>query len=428
MTRRTCPRAGLMSRRISAVVTLALLLAGCPTEVNDPVRPPNDPDAILVGLLLPQPSGLEVQREQAARLAIAEINAAGGVNGRPLALAVAYDNSNDPDTGVASARQLEAAGVVALIGANASRVTIPVAEQVTIPAGLALVSPGSTSPLVSTLADNDTVYRIPPSDALQGRLLAELVWGEGRTQVAIAAQDDPYGMGLDSAFKTRFLELGGSIQAEAVFPASRISGFAGEIATLYASGTPTALMLFAFADRTSNLLREIVAARGGLPPLYGVDANMTQITVNNSPTQIAGMRGTVPSAPVGSAAYDRFRQAFLLRTGVAPEPNRENSYDAVYLVALALAQGGASDRATVLAHLRAVSRPDGAGPVSVLPGDFAAALAAIGTGADIDYEGASGPIDFDAQGDPAAATYQYLEVRDTGSGLGLVTLQTVAYP
>jgi ABC-type branched-subunit amino acid transport system substrate-binding protein len=417
-----------MGARMLAVLVLALLLAGCPTDVADPARPPPPPDAVVIGLLQPQPSGLEVQREQAARLAIAEINAAGGVNGRPLALRVAYDNTNDPDTGVSSARLLEAGGVVALIGANASRVTLPVAEQVTIPAGLALISPGSTSPLISTLADNDTVYRIPPSDALQGRLLAELVWDEGRTQVAIFGQDDPYGQGLREAFTTRFVELGGSIQAEAVFPTGRVSGYGAEISALYASGTPTAIMLFAFAEQTSNLLREIVAAKGGLPPLYGVDANMSQITLQNSPAQIAGMRGTVPSSPLGSAAYAIFRQAFVNATRVMPEPNRENSYDAVYLIALALARAGVNDRAAVATHLREVSRPDGPAAVTVLPGGFAGALAALQGGADIDYEGASGPIDFDASGDPAAATYQYLEVQLTAGGFELVTLQTIAYP
>lgn len=413
---------------VALMLALALPLAGCPTDVGDPVRLPIDPNAIVIGQLQTQASGLELQREQAARMAIAEINAAGGVNGRPLALRVAYDNNGDPATGVASAQRLEASGIVALIGANSSRVTIPVAEQVTIPAGLALISPGSTSPLITTLADNDTVYRIPPSDALQGRLLAELVRDEGRAQVAIFAQDDAYGQGLSEAFKTRFLELGGSIQAEATFPAGRTSGFSTQINTLYASGTPTALMLFTLVEPTSNLLREIVTAKGSLPPLYGVDGNMSLITIRNSPSQIEGMRGTTPGAPLDSAGNQRFRQAFINATGIVPEPNTGNSYDAVYLIALAMAQAGSNDRAAVVAQLRAMSRPDGPSPVTVLPGDFAAGLAAIRNGADIDYQGASGPIDFDAQGDPGIATYQYQEVQQTADGLQLVTLRTINYP
>lgn len=417
-----------MNARFPALVLMSFLLSGCPSDVDDSNEPVIPPDTIVIGLLQPFPTGVEVQREQAARLAIAEINAAGGVNGKQLALKVAYDNNNDPVAGVAGARQLVDSGIVALIGANASRVTIPVAEQVTIPAGLALVSPGSTSPLVSTLADNDTVYRIPPSDALQGRLLAELVWGEGRTQVAIFAQDEPYGLGLREAFSARFVELGGTLQADVIFAPEQTSGFAAQIDELYAGGTPGGLMLFAFSVSTSNLLREIVSAKGGLPVLYGVDANMSIDMATNAPAQVIGMRGTTPSSAVSSPAYQRFSRAFEGATGESPSPNRENAYDAVYMIALALEQAGQNNRAAVVANLRGVSRPDTASPVVILPQDFAAARAAIAAGADIDYQGASGPVDFDAQGDPAAATYLYQEILSGPSGLFIGTLTTIDYP
>lgn len=417
-----------MNPRFPALVLMSFLLSGCPSDVDDPADPPTPPDTIVIGLLQPFPTGVEVQREQAARLAIAEINAAGGVNGKQLALKVAYDNNNDPVAGVAGAHRLVDSGIIALIGANASRVTIPVAEQVTIPAGLALVSPGSTSPLISALADNDTVYRIPPSDALQGRLLAELVWGEGRTQVAIFAQNEPYGQGLRGAFSTRFLELGGTLQADVTFPPDQTSGFTSQINSLYSSGTPGGLMLFAFSVASSNLLREIVSEKGSLPVLYGVDANMSIDMATNAPAQVVGMRGTTPSSAVSSPAYQRFRQAFESATGAALSPNRENAYDAVYMIALALVQAGQNSSAAVVANLRGVSRPDTVSPVVILPQEFAAARAAIAAGADIDYQGASGPVDFDAQGDPAAATYLYQEIRLGGSGLFIDTLSTIDYP
>lgn len=407
----------------------SLVLAGCPQDVDDPVNAPIDPNAIAIGLLQALSSGQILQRQQAAQLAVQEINAAGGVNGRPLALRLAYDNNNDPVAGVPSAQALVDHGVVAIIGANASRVTIPVAQQVTIPANLALISPGSTSPLISTLVDNDTVYRIPPSDALQGRFLAEQVWNEGRTSVAIFSQDEPYGRGLAEAFKARYLALGGSVQAE-VYPAvSRTSGYSAEIGALYAGGAPPALMLFAFAVQTSNFLRELYAARGSLPQLYGVDANLSQDTLNNAPIQVLGMRGSNPSPPVNSPYHQRFADAFLAQVGFVPEANTENTYDAVYLIALALARAGSNDRAAVLANLREVSRPDGVGAVAVGPGDFRLALTAIQAGQDIDYQGANSAIDFDANGDPSAANYQYLEVRQRPDGsLYLVELANVSYP
>lgn len=418
----------LARAKILLLPWLAALLAGCPTQVDDRGELPIPADAVVIGMIQPLASGSSRDKELAARLAVREINAAGGVNGRPLALRIVYDGNNDPLRGVAAAQELVAAGVVAIIGANASRVTLPVAEQVTIPAGVALVSPGSTSPLVSLLADNDTVWRIPPSDALQGRLLAEQVWAEGRSSAALFLLDEPYGRGLAAAFRERFEALGGSIHAEAMAPPSRENGFATEIATLYAGGVPPALMLFSFATPSVNLMREIVTSQGSLPPLYGVDANMITDTVQNAPAQAAGMRGTTPAAASGSSEFQDFLQAFVAATGYVPGSNTENAYDAVYLIALALAQAGNSGRADVVAQLRAVSRADGPAAVAIGPGQFAVAVAAIAGGDDIDYQGASGPIDFDAAGDPAAATYLYQEIRSTPAGLELVTLETIPYP
>jgi ABC-type branched-subunit amino acid transport system substrate-binding protein len=409
------------------LLPLCALLAACPTRVDQSGIPPVNPDAVVIGMLQPLASGSSLEKEQAARLAVAEINAAGGVNGQPLDIRVMYDNNNSPAAGVPAAQALVDSGVVAIIGANASAVTIPVAQQVTIPANIALISPGSTSPLISTLADNNTVFRIPPSDALQGRLLAEKVWGEGHTSVAIFGLDEPYGNGLADAFSQRFVALGGSIQATVLAPAGKNSGYSSEIASLYAAGTPSALMAFSFSQQTASLLREIVTAKGSLPMLYGVDANMIQDTLNNAPPQIAGMRGSTPGADPTTPPYQHFLHAFTAATGYAPAANTENAYDAVYLIALAMQAAGQNNRAAVLARLSEVSRPDTASPVVIVPGGFAQAITALQGGADIDYQGASGRIDFDANGDPAAATYQYLEVQPTPAGLRLITLETVNY-
>ena len=56
--------------------------------------------------------------------------------------------------------------VAAIVGSLASGVTIPVAQSVTIPNNIILISPASTSPAITALADNDLVFRTTPSDAL----------------------------------------------------------------------------------------------------------------------------------------------------------------------------------------------------------------------------------------------------------------------
>lgn len=187
-------------------------------------------------------------------------------------------------------------------------------------------------------------------------------------------------------------------------------------------------MLFSFSEPTSNFLRELLSSEGNLPMLYGVDANISQDTLSNSPNQIAGMRGTTPAAPLNRPEQLAFTNAFFARTGIIPTPNTGNTYDAVYLIALALAQAGVTSRDAVINNLRDVSGPDNASPVTIGPGQFSAALEAISMGADIDYQGVTTDIDFDAQGDPSNAFYQYIEVQNVNGALQLVTLTTVSYP
>lgn len=413
--------------RLLALFGLCRLLAGCPTSVDKSPSPPVNPAATVIGMLQPSASGSSLEDELAARLAISEINAAGGVNGQPLDLRVTYDDNNNAAVGVPSAQTLVNSGVVAIVGAHSSQVTIPVAEQVTIPANIALISPSATSPAISTLADNNTVYRTAPSDDLQGTLLARLVWQEGHTSVATFCQNEPYGLGLTQVFVKAFEQLGGTVTAQVVAPLSQNSGYSSEIASLYANGTPGALMLFAFSEQTDNLLREILTAEGSLPPLYGVDANMIPDTLDNAPPQIAGMRGTTPGADTSTPQYQHFLTAYSAAVGAVPDPDTENAYDAVYLIALAMEAAGANTRSAVLAKLDSVSQTgSGSGNMVVGPGQFATAIAAIQAGRTIGYLGASGPIDFDANGDPLSSTYHYLEITATPTGLSLITLAIIS--
>lgn len=416
-------------KRLPCLVILVALLAGCPRQVDDALQDGVHPEDLIIGLIQPLPSGSELAREQAARLAVQEINAAGGINGRHVGLLVAYDDDNDATAGVAAAQSLVDRGAVAIVGANASRVTLPIAQQVTIDVPIALVAHGATSPLISELDDHDTVFRVPPSDALQGRLLAQKVFEEALSTAALIHQSDAYGEGLRDAFVEAYTSYGGTLTTEVSTPTGKASGFASEIDAIHANGEPEALIIFGFGDMTTNLLRELLASKGSLPRLFGVDGNLNSGTLENAPVQTAGMRGTTPGAALDRAEYLTFARNFENATGMpVMDPNVGNTYDGVYLVALALAQAGTNSREAVIAHLRDVSIANSEIPVTIGPGDFAVGVAAIANGDDVDYQGVGNDIDFDARGDPTAATYQYVEVVLSDSMLELRVLETVNLP
>src|SRR5690606_40303354 len=112
-----------------------------------------------------------------AMLAADQLNAAAtAVFGGPIINIVAEDDGTNPSQGTDRARKLiNTDGVVAIVGALSSGVTVTVAESVTIPGQVVQISPASTSPLVATLPDDeDFFFRTVSSDALQGVVLAQL--------------------------------------------------------------------------------------------------------------------------------------------------------------------------------------------------------------------------------------------------------------
>lgn len=412
---------------------VVLLLTACrlDLQVDDNPNQPA-PDTLKVGLLVTRTgseafTGLSIQ--YGAALAVQEINAQGGINGQRLELLV-RDSKLSADIGILGARELAAAGVVAIVGADTSRVTVPVAEQVTIPQGLALISPAATSPVITTLVDNDTVWRTVPSDALQGALLADEIVSQGLDQIAVIHLDDFYGNGLAGALTSRLQTHGATILANVAYPVDKQVGFQTEVTALLANGTPEAVVIIGFALDSASIIQALQQALpSGLPRLFGVDGGFDSGLLFNAGPAAIGMQGTAPTPPRASPDYQLFQFKFLHAVGELPEQYAEAGYDAVYLLALALTQGGSNTSAAVVANLRAVSRADTATPVTVRPGDYRAALTAIARGDDIDYQGVSGPLDLDAAGEPESGTYLLWEVVQGSDGrLQFVERKVINYP
>ena len=101
-----------------------------------------------------------------AELALAEVNAAGGVAGNMLMPVRADSTCIDSAAATAAAtRLIDSDNVVAIMGADCSGVTTAIASNVAVPKGVVMISPSATSPALSTIEDNDLFFRTSPSDA-----------------------------------------------------------------------------------------------------------------------------------------------------------------------------------------------------------------------------------------------------------------------
>jgi branched-chain amino acid transport system substrate-binding protein len=156
--------------------------------------------------------------KRAAELAALQINQAGGVAGRQIALVIRND-FGDPDSAVAVAGRLASAGVVAVIGHVYSATTLA-AAPVYNAAGVVQISPSSSAPRVTEAGE--WTFRVCPGDAQQAEALARFVSdGLHLQRGTILYLNSEYGRGLRKAFNLEFSRLGGQIDEEVPYLTDR---------------------------------------------------------------------------------------------------------------------------------------------------------------------------------------------------------------
>src|SRR5712691_3951865 len=193
-------------RRCRALLAAILSLTACSRGSSR--------HAIVLGLSGPfsQPRGVSMRH--AAELAVKEINARGGVRGRPLALRI-MDDSGRPDVAIRIAQQLvDDPAVLAVVGhlnSSASLAAGRVYGEARRP--VVMISPSASSPDLSGV--NPYVFRICPSDLSHGAQLARFARQTlGARRVGVIYIDDDYRRGLRLSFAAEFRRLGGEVVEE----------------------------------------------------------------------------------------------------------------------------------------------------------------------------------------------------------------------
>jgi ABC-type branched-subunit amino acid transport system substrate-binding protein len=172
--------------------TQAKNLPAAPTGSRKPTTTP-----LKLGSLLPKTGDLAFAGPPifaGVQLAVNEINAAGGVLGKPVEYTDG-DDGTDPKVADATVDRLLAAGVQVIIGAAASGITKAVMPKV-VAAQRVLISPSATSDELSGLPDNGFFFRTSPPDVLQSKALTDVIMRYGVRRIVIVARNDSYGIGL----------------------------------------------------------------------------------------------------------------------------------------------------------------------------------------------------------------------------------------
>lgn len=334
--------------------------------------------------------------QNAVNLAVKQVNDQGGLlDGK--AVAVFGDTTGSAQGAVDAAGKLvNVENVPIIMGALMSGTTISAAQAVSIPAGVVQISPTATSPAITSIKDNDLLFRVVPSDNYQGEVLARMVLDAGFKKVAVTYVNNDYGVGIGQTFVDNYKKLGGEVVAE-VKHEEKKNSYRAELASL-AKGGADALVVVAYAGDSGGVIVKQAIEGGLFTKFIGTDGLRDEALIKAvGADALKDSFFSSPTSPADNPAQKLLHDAFNAeyKSG-ADKAFVDQTYDATFMTMLAIAKAGSADRAKMTAALRAIASGKGD---KIEPGEWKKAVDDIKAGKDITYDGAGGAYQFDANGD-----------------------------
>ncbi|WP_435194240.1 ABC transporter substrate-binding protein [Natronomonas sp. EA1] len=316
------------------------------------------------------------------------------------------DTQTNPQAGISAANNLVNAGYPSITGPASSGVNLQVSRQVFIPNKVVGCSPSSTSPNVTTLEDNDYIFRTPPSDALQGRVIAQVATERENAQTASTMYvNNDYGQALSDAFESAF---SGEVQATVSFEKEQAS-YTTRLESALADD-PDALVVIGYPASGIQIFRDYYSEFDTGASIIVTDGLKDPTLPEEVGNSMSNVIGTAPTAAGPGVKF--FTNLWKDEYGGEPGVFTSQAYDATAVCLLANAAAGATNDGTdVRDNLRKVANPGGE---AFGPAKLPEAIEAAAAGDDIAYQGASSSVDFDENGDMKAVTYEVFSFSSEG--------------
>ncbi|WP_108660178.1 ABC transporter substrate-binding protein [Acuticoccus kandeliae] len=329
-----------------------------------------------------------------------QVNEAGGIHGRQVELIV-EDTQTNPEAAVRAARKLiEVDGVISISGTWASSVTTAVAPLAWQSGTFLTTVSGADS--ITLLPHEGYLIRTQPNTTLQGRKFGEFALENGAKKVAMVSPQTPF---VDSQFQniTKAVEAAGGTTELLIYDDKKPS-YRSEVDQIL-RGEPDVIVLGGYTPDTTVMLKDLYrAGYEGLKIGFGYSVN--EKLIEGVPADVVeGVMTISPSPNAESSAYATVGKLSGMEN---PDPYTSQVYDQMSLILLALA---ATDKeasgSTLKDTVRTVSQGDGEVVDNVIDG-----LALLKEGKAINYDGASGPVDFDEKGDIQDSRFRYDVIKD----------------
>lgn len=356
----------------------------------------SDDGALVIGAVLPRSGSaadLGSSMRDALAVGIAEINTAGGINGAPVRLITAEEGSNLATAGLAV--QSLATRADAIIGPTSSLNTLGTLG-IAVDAGVLTCSPTATALALDMFPDDGLFFRTIPSDSLQAVAIAKVVEASGSRTAVVVYLDDGWGRPFAEATEDAIAALGTEVTATIGFAANEDSFSAAVTEAL--ANAPEVVAVIADGVTGPGVINAIDAA-AQTPMSYVVNDAIRRPAPSAQPFS-PGLAARVSGvSPVAYADSPMFTQALLTVNPDATGLYAHNAYDCLAIIALAAHAAGSNQPTDIAAALTSVTS-SGSGCAM-----FSECDELLDDGRNINYNGPSGNLSIDMNGNMSAATF-----------------------
>lgn len=341
---------------------------------------------------------------EVAQFAVDQVNEAGGAGGCTIEM-VLRDTQVDPKVGVDAAKALvDLEGVKVLLGAVSSGVSMPILTSVTVPAGVMQMSCCSSSTAFTKLSEegktNGLWFRTFATTGVQSAMGAKVAADKGWKSVAILYKNDDWGQDMSRLIAADFAAAGVEVTANVAINDAQPS-YRAEVTEALTS-QPDALYLALYPTEGKSAVREWISLGGTQNMILANSLKSDEFRDSVGLQYLGNALGTDTASPRVESA-DAFKAAYEAKFGSQPNgPGLANSYDAAMIALLAMeAAGKDASGADIAAAVAKVTDPNGTAITADTAG-FKAAKTTLAEGGTVMYQGATGNVRFDANGDVSA--------------------------
>lgn len=395
-----------------------------PTATTTPVIPTSAPPLVppltlKIGLMNPLSgplANLGPSMQKAMELAVSDINAATALTGLTVEVVGAEDDTTvDQTRATAAYDSLVGKGATVITGPCCSGITGAVLTKA-VEDQVVVSSPSATSPTLTETDREGYFWRVSPTDAGQGRVLAQMVDADGVTSVNMIIVNNDYGNGFATVFEQEFEAGGGSIGTISRVPEQEGAVVSSQV-TEACSGAPGAIVLVVYTKDGAEIIKAM-QAQGCLAnvALYASEGIYSPVLAGSVVDQAGkdangrylaqGMKGTTPQAADPTFA-DKYKAKY---PGEDPQQYAPESWDSVMYVALAAIHAKSVDGPDVSASLLDIANPGG-----TKCREFRECALLLLAGQEIDFRGFAHDLEFSEKHEPIVGAYSHWEVNAQGA-------------